>query len=705
MHVMQLDLPERELRRLGERVEEDYTNAISEHGKRMERFRRFYQKFRNRVDPPRRGDGDKSNFSVPIVQWQMYQMWARMLDALLGDDAEIIAKPTGPSDQRNAPKVGRFLTWRMFQSMRITNDLAVFLFRLILFGRSHAYAPWKRDTFVIPGEGEQVWYDGPGFDPLWPDELVVPAEPDAKTIHDFSFVIRRYRVSPDQLLRGERAGIYRDIEKNFQSLVTLSEEKRREWDGEEIQREKDEAEGVTYEGGLARGNAIVVHEEYLRWRPLKGKADGTESNLGRRYLDEAQYVVRYIPDLHLPIGVQDLAALYPRMRDRRPFAEGALVRDGSYWSPGLGELLETLEDEASANHNLFTDAGEFSVGPVVFAKPGHAAANNETLKYEPFTIVTTEDPQGVNALQMKADMQYSIVKGQEVISIAERVTGITDQASGRTSDRPNQPRTAAGQIALLEAGNIRIKLNMSFLREDVAAIASRIWLLDSIYAPKAVFFRVTEEEAGGLFETQNGFGQMTAAERGSRYDFDIRFASSVWSRAAKKQDDLALYQIDVQNPLIATNPRALWLVTRRVHAAFGDDNFADLVPEPPDLGQPKNPREEWTLALQGEEFQVHPADNDDIHLLDHYRRVSAPTGAGEEEKDKDALNRMISHIMDHQRQKRTKMMMQALSAKLAESLATNTPESGGLQAPAPMPAGLADVHGAITEMLGGGGAA
>jgi len=262
------------------------------------------------------------------------------------------------------------------------------------------------------------------------------------------------------------------------------------------------------------------------------------------------------------------------------------------------------------------------------------------------------------------------------MAIVERITGQSDQNMGRAIDRPNAPRTARGQIALLEEGNIRASLDVEVLREDFGVILSRVWQLDAEFCDDSEFFRVTEEEAGGLFETSQGGARMTSQERGGRYDFSVKFATSVYSKEAEKERQLALYQLDLANPLIATNPRALWMITNKVHSAMGDANFSDLVPEPPDLGMPKNPREEWTLILQGEEVNVNPGDNDKLHMLDHLRRLKEEQKASE--PDQQAIEGLIGHIRDHQQQERQKALMQSMVQSLAQSLAGNNEQTGGL---------------------------
>jgi hypothetical protein len=86
------------------------------------------------------------------------------------------------------------------------------------------------------------------------------------------------------------------------------------------------------------------------------------------------------------------------------------------------------------------------------------------------------------------------------------------------------------------------------------------------------------------------------------------------------------------------------------------------------MEQPRNPREEWTLALQGEEIFVHPQDHDDLHLRDHIRRVAEEKQRGEK-ADLNAVDAMLNHIEEHQEQKAQKIMQQAMAQELVRNIA------------------------------------
>lgn len=660
----QLQLPANELNRLALRISEDYLHAVSDHDARMRRFQSYYLRWRGRTE-----DINGGEFRVPITQWQTYSKWAKEMSSLFGEDSEVVAKPIGPNDQRSSRKIGRFATWRLFDSMRIQNPANTFVFRKILFGRSIAYAPWVRDTYWVPLEGggeiEAVSYEGPGFDPCWPDDIVVPAE-DVQSIQDFSFVVRKYRATPDQLLRGEDAGRYQGIKANFDKILNWSTQRqRRDQSEDRVKAEKDIAEGVTYEGSLSAARSLEIHEWYGRWRKLKGKQDATEFNLERRNPYESDLVVRYIPDLQLVIGVQDLADMYPTQSKRRPFVESSLVKDGSYWPPSFGELLEAIEAELSSNHSMADRAGKLSVGPVIFYKPA-SGFDPESFEYAPGMSIASDDPNGVNVVSLKADLQYPVVKEQQVISYGERVTGISDMNMGRASDRPNAPRTARQTMALIEEGDVRASLDTNALREDWGDIIRHFWQLEVMYGSPNLFFRVTEEDSDGLFEVERGGSYLTEEDRFHEYDFDLKFATNAWSKETQKQNQLALYQIDLQNPLILNNPRALWLLLDKIHRAFGDDRFSDCIPEPPDVGLPVPPKEEWTRVLQGEEIHCNPVDNDELHIMDHQRRLQQYAEAPN--RNEQAYNDMVSHVLEHQSQMKQKQLMAALVGKLADQL-------------------------------------
>jgi hypothetical protein len=656
--AFQLKWPDPEVSRIASRVQSDYRNAISDHNLRIRRWRDYYRRWRQMAGVPAMGEEDASNFPVPYCQWNILTKLSKEMDGLFGDDAEIVAKPVGPSDYRKDQKISRYMTWRVFNSMRLLNPFCVFVLRKLIFGRSVAYSPWKRETFEVKGQ-EVVDYEGAGFDPLWPDDFIVPAE-DVSSLHDFSFIIRRVRVRPDDLLKGEAEGKYQGITENWDRIVTYAQNgTMRDTDGEEIKRERDEAEGILYDRPLSSGEWVTILEWYGRWRPLKkGKRSAAEYDFDKREMRQQDFCIKYLWDLHMVIGIQSLEDLYPTTKNRRPFVETQMTQDGTYWCMGMCEMLVNIEDELSVNHNQATEGAQMAMTPPLGYRPA-AGVTPDTIRLAPGLAIPLDNPAtDIREIKITANLDLATWKEQAILAYGEKLTGLSDLQMGRQIDRPNAPRTATQTVKLLEEGNVRISLDTKVLREDMSAVLTHIWELEYMFSPEEVFFRVTEEDADGLFPTQKGGSVLTLEDRDGRYDFRLEFASSVWSKEVKKEQTLARYQLDLQNPLIVQNPRALWAVTRDVHEALGDPNFGDLVPEPPQPDIPIDPKVEWTEMLEGEDVHVNPMDNDQLHMIRHaqdYTRALADPN-----RDPDALAKLHAHYLNHVAQLQQKKIAQAV---------------------------------------------
>jgi hypothetical protein len=662
---LQLKLPDRELDRLKAHIYRDFMGARDNHDRRIEKFRRIYRMWRGLGGGGTREDG--AEFQLPMIKWFTFGHWSRCMQALLGDDAQIVAVPTAPTDEKDARMAGDFETWRFFEYMQATSPLTVWMFRTVLFGVGHAellYEQryfWERD----PKTGldtEKLCYDGPALYPLWPSQIVLPAQDDVQSQDDFEWRIRRRRVTPQQLLDGERRGKYQGVRENWATIMDFAKARQERdywWDDERL--DADAAEGVDHATVMGTRDSIEVWEWYGKWRLLKGKQDGREENIERREVNQSELLVKYLPHAELIVGAQDLRDLYPGMKKRNPFVDCHLVRDGSYWGPGLGELLEDLQREGTINHNLFRSAGMFSVGPVIFYRPG-SGFDPETFEVKPKMAIPTEDPNAVNVVKFDSNLQYPMEMGQLLKGLGELVTGIPDTLNNQTTAGSTvASRTASGQAMLLQEGNVRASLDMTMLREDMSQMLGYCWSLDRELGDEEVWFRVTGDDTHGLYDTNKGFGRMTSEQRNHEFGFELKFATSVWSREAKKAAVMALYQLSVQNPIVAQNPSALWAILNKVWDAFGEKNFGDILPEPPVQDTPRQPKQEEEMLAAGDADEVHvnPLDDDLKHLDSHRKQLLEATQEPKARQDKRFQAELVKHILDHEKQRRQKMLLQA----------------------------------------------
>lgn len=685
----QIPIKDSERSKLLYRIETDFLNDKASHLHWAKRCAGWLQKWEARVPPPAVGDEDKPNHVVPLMQWQCFNKVARDIQALLGDDAEITARATGPTDQKLVAKIGRYMTSRVFDQMELINPLCEFEFRRILNGWSAAYRPWWRREFdtLQNGERKRVCdYEGPGFFPLEPDDLMIPPERGVKTLQEFSHAIRRVRVTVDDLVRGDGTLYQGTSSPEFiKKLIGWAQQQQTNdytMVGQDpVREERELSEGVDYDSYMLGRRSIWLWEWYGYWRPLKKGVRGAEQDdIEKREKFEADFVVKMIPGMKEIVGVQDLLYLYPKMRKRRPFVESTLIKDGTYRPKGFGALLEDIEDDATANSRLFQAAGELAVWPLIFFKPGGAMTPGK-VKLDPGYAYPSEDPASVNVVRIDPKLDFAVARQQDLLAIAERVTGITDQSLGRSIDRPNAPKTATGQLALIEEGNVRAYLDSMILREDMEQIITDVWVLDCDLVPKTqpgLFFRVTEEQANGLFDVKQGGAFMTAKEFGGKYDFRLKFATSIWARQAKKAEFFGFYQAAMMNPIVMQNPKALWVLLNRLAKECGIDDFQSIIPAPPDLDAPMDPDQEWAEMLQGELVHPNPSDNDQLHLVKHYQELA--DAKKDPNPDRQAIGLLMHHILETREQIRAKQLMQTMVQSLAQQMnGAQPPHFAGIQ--------------------------
>jgi|GEM_PF-1155038 len=677
------------------RIDDDWVAAITDHQRRLEQWALYTQSWEGRADPlppDRRGE---PNYRVPVTQWQTFGKWSQIMSKVIGEDAEVVATPVGDSDGKCAAKVGRFMSWRVLNAMNFIDPFLVWSFRAALYGRAFVYRPWGQRWQNTP-RGRQLRYNGPEIYPIHPNDFIVPAE-RVGSLQDYSWTIRRYKARPQVFLDGERRGAFFGIQNDYEHLLQseAGQDAQDEW-LDDIRLEEQTAEGVEYQGGRSANKALRVWEWCGKWRLPKAKGngfyDGAQlTDWKHRDIDETDIIVTYLPGLKKIVSVQRLSDVYPYCDDPRPYAELSLTHDGTYWCKGIGEMVWRQEQEISKNHNLGTRAMQFSVGPSIFYDPA-TKFEPEKFSYEPFSAYPMGGGQAPVPVYMKADLSGIISKEQAMEQIVERVTAINDQTLGREIDRPNAPKTATGQIALIQMGDVRANLDTLGISEDLARFLRGVWDLDCSMTDKEVFFQVTEQQAGGLFDVHSGGAVLRPDERGGFYNFRLKFATSIWSREATKEKAIDFYGMAVQNPLFTSNPRALWLLTANTAKACGITNFTDYVPQPPDIETPKTPAEEWKAMLRDRVLiEPFPVDDDQAHIKEHTRQLVEGDAVPPERRDAAALELLSQHILLHMRQIQGKMRLQMQAQAQAEAERTAQAAAGASPlpqagAPAPAPA-------------------
>lgn len=685
---MQIPVSPTEQQNLAQQIRLDYDSAIAEHQTRMHRWNLAYRKLMRIVEQTAPENRTKSNLEIPMMMWNLLEHIAAEHTAIFGAEAHIQADPTGDADAKTAALVGAGMHWLVYKSIGLKRKWGRFSFYRAFFGRAFAYRPYLKKTVPMMNPdgtmGEMTTYHAPDFQPIWPDDMITPAE-EVNDHEDFSFLIHRRFLTLDELLEEEARGKMIGISANWERIRGASKVRfNRTTGGQDMRQSREQAEGADPSGINDRNGRVEVWYWNAKWRfPLPGPngelIDVPVHDREGRDVEATPVVCAFIPEVSLLVSTESLIEMYPEMPRRRPYFSSAMNDSLGYWGPGYADLLFPLQVQATENHKIFTDSGKRNAIATVFMRPTSALSQDRSIELDPTKVYFTQSPADVQALRLGGDTSWCTENDQKLLAMAERLTGRSDLNSGRMIDRPNAPKTATQTMALLEAGNVRMAFNASNIGEDLSVLFGDYWRMWTYFGGERLIFRVTERDLpASMFRSLAGANEIEQAARNMSFDFRIEFAPSEFRRAALRQDSVMLLGLAMKNPVVMQSPRALWNLTRRVHELHGDRDFARLVPEPPELEAPKSPMEEWVRMQQGEEVLVNPLDQDEQHMQDHQRRILQE--AQMPDPDFNVIQMARMHLEAHAKQLAMKRMMETAMGQVMEQTAAI---EGGMGAPQP----------------------
>jgi hypothetical protein len=186
--------------------------------------------------------------------------------------------------------------------------------------------------------------------------------------------------------------------------------------------------------------------------------------------------------------------------------------------------------------------------------------------------------------------------------------------------------------------------------------------------PKTTFQILESDRLDGqLDRSGDGRAKLTGRERNGKYSFAFSFAPNEVERQLKKTESAENFQILASNPLIATNPLALWEVTKQFCDARGLTWFPSVVPKPPDPQIPKDPNAELAMMLNGMDVSPSPAEDFSDHLIKHQMQYLELRRKGRD-SDADAIHRLETHIVKTQDMQAAAMQQQQVMGELMQQL-------------------------------------
>jgi len=388
-----------------------------------------------------------------------------------------------------------------------------------------------------------------------------------------------------------------------------------------------------------------------------------------------------------------------------------------FYSMGVCEICEHLSEELDTLHNLRIDVGQATNMPFYFVRAG-SSINPSEIKLKPLELVPVDNPNEIVAPQTQGVTSFYHQEEMLLLTIVERVMGVTDLFMGVSPTTGAAARHATGFLGTQQEAEARMSEPLNQDANAFGFMAKLIYNLDMQYGPTHRTFRLegktTAVAAKGLSRDDLWF-------RG-QYDFRLGANVGMYSQLFRHQRAQTAAQYLMQSPLVMNDMGRHWAVTNEILASLGySQGEIETFIGPQDAvsqGTPKPQDEENGQMAQylfgyNVPAPVHPSDNDQEHMAD------VDTWLGSEEyNDLGRPNELAyeQHKLAHQnaivqKQQQAQMMQQQAmgagqpgSAPGVQGGANPQQRAAGQVAnvPAGPAAGFANIYQSQTAAAGGG---
>lgn len=368
----------------------------------------------------------------------------------------------------------------------------------------------------------------------------------------------------------------------------------------------------------------LVYECYYRFRMPGDRA-------------EREYVFFVLPEFHWIYRVVALEVLCPDKL--RPYTSWDFMPDddNSYLSLGIGHIIMDLQGIINDIFNKQMDRDDLINMPFGFYRPT-SSIRKDMMKIAPGVLIPTSDPTSVVFPNWNRPNAADTPFIQLLLSMMERVTSATNYFQGSAPSRPNAPRTFGATAAIIQEGQINFDLHIQRFQNSMYEIA---------YGIKDLYRHYMDVELEFMAPGAKSVRRISNSVLGHDYELIFKGTSSNTNKAIRREFNQIVYMSLMQNPLIMTNPVAMYNITRRFAIAHEYLEFDQDVPEPAPgmMHAPMDQLEEIRMMAEGQNVDPLPIDNHQEHIetismfLQSDQVVNFPY---------DAMPLLVAHLQQHE---------------------------------------------------------
>ena len=383
----------------------------------------------------------------------------------------------------------------------------------VLFGDRPAVDEETGEPIELPGDDTQdveieegTLYRGPVIYPLEWDDVVAPVgcmnlQPlRLKNPGGADWVYIRHFETLSQMKKKHVSGVYSELFADGR-------------DADDGQWWIDNATDQTRSGqteGAGQNNARVRMQDNMDGINRSQSGSGT-SGENKRPNPEFEILTYYGPYKHPDTGEEEEMVFFIS-KNPRVFLGGFLLTDlvwtsdrplveqhyqtisNRFYSMGVMEIVEHLSEELDTIHNMRVDVGTATNLPWYFVRAS-SYINPNDIKLKPLELVPVDDPRDIVSPQVQNVTSFYHQEESLLLTIIERVMGITDLFLGISPSSGASARHATGFLGTKAEAEARLAQPLSQDAESFSFMARLVYNLEMQWGPQERSFRLEGERS------------------------------------------------------------------------------------------------------------------------------------------------------------------------------------------------------------------
>lgn len=602
----------------------------------------YMPEFEDMIRPAEKSGGaweGAANFHVPMTQWMLKQMQARIYAALVGDGYGFSTVAQEKNDLARAAEVDRTMRWAVesyandWRGIKLTlddwtRDVCKEGWGVLLLNWERKFKKMALTTEELERFNQQAsvedtlenmiqivkTFDGPTIEAIEHDAILFPGRmKDTMDLDEPPLVPVLIWMSEQQIRAKVRNnGWSKDAAEKIiaQGAQASTMTGNRQLD--DTTRIRDAAQGVRWLDSFSKPKDMFPI--WQCFATVDADGDGYDEDL----------VYWFCPHTKEVPCVTTLDRFSVLMK--RPLFKADFLRRGrSSYAIGLAELLYNSQKEATAMHRQRIDFGTMASIPFFFYKP-LGGLKKEKMRLAPGKGIPSNNPRNdVYIPNFNNNITFTRNEEALVINYAEKLAGLPAITAGQSPNPIGPAATATGFAGLLNQIGFDFDLVLKNVKDSYEKMLKSMHAMMMVKMPDGLRFRV-RGEGNAMSYDDKGMPVFSETNRQLLYgnfDFKIKATDKSLNREVEKQD--AIVKLNMMlNPLFlqtgVVTQENIYNSVKNFLMKSGEVDTDLYITKPQVATQPLSIANEIAVILQGEKPLV--VINDDhaakVEQLNNY---------------------------------------------------------------------------------------